>query len=256
MKRLWPLLLLVAGTAHATFPTGATHCWLMNESSNTTRVDSIGSVSLTDANSNVGNAVGVFGQAANFTDTIGQYLQGSSNVTLAVPYSVSVWINSSNFTPPSGVDYLFSGSDGSSLYPASTGIVEAYDSGGHFFYWSGLSLSAGTIYNFVLTVDGSYNSILYVNGVSAGTNSGTNSANMTISGFGNTDNYHYSATLSEQNVATWNRVLNSTEVSAIYNSGTGISCAGGGGGSPTPNNSGMWIRGGKTKISGGETRIK
>ena len=214
-------------------------------------MDSIGTVSLTDYLGDVGNAVGVFGTAATFTNIYQQVLQLGSSVTLSPPFSISLWGNWYSFSPPQGDNCTYCGVG--QILPPSNNYFYAYNAASQWNYWGGLGMSAGTTYNVVFTMDASNNMILYLNGVAQGTLTNWTSG-FTINYIGNDDYAHYASDAWYQNIATWNRALSSTEVSAIYNSGTGTTCAPATG-SPAPNFSGLFVRGGETRIRGGETRV-
>lgn len=75
--------------------TGLISYWKLDEAAGVTRADSFGTNNLTD-NGTVGQATGKLGNAASFTNTVGQYLAVASNGTLqhgGTDFTWAFWYN-------------------------------------------------------------------------------------------------------------------------------------------------------------------
>ena len=208
-----------------TLLTGLEAYYRMDETSGT-RVDQLGNYNLLDSGSLVGYSAGKINNAADFTASEGSSaLMSATGTAWAQPdTTVSCWINTSHdFSGYLGVIFQ-SGLDLMTIYiNGDSTITVAVDfSGG----WS--SAQSTTSYN-----DGSWHNIvgirsggavtLYVDGVQKATATGSGtpsnpgwSANIQIGEGGGNQNFF--GLIDEYGV--WNRALTSSEISALYNSGT------------------------------------
>ena len=227
-------------------------CFELDETSGT-RADSQGSNDLSSINT-VGSATGIQGNGADFetTGSPNQYLDKSAptGMTGTTAYSFQAWIKPESVA--STQSYI--------------GHSESGDANIHFQSWigatgeatfrrgisgssitlttSGAGITAGNWYHMVGTFSTTNGMILYINGTSAATNSTltTNTLPSSAPHFvigqrwrGGAANLPFDGVVDV--AAVWNKELTSTDVSALYNSGSGIPCdaGGGGGGGGTTN---------------------
>jgi hypothetical protein len=160
-------------------------------------------------------------QSSNGTTAL-NYLTSSYNVT--VPFSVAVWFNPTNITRGSILSTVNStGITGNSvnlyILGAGGGISAAYNAVQNVGAYR--SISVGTWYSAVITVNASNGLSLFVNGTQVGsTITQTPSINGLMIGNiqDNGGSYAYSGYLEDYRF--YNRVLSGSEITSIYN-GTG-----------------------------------
>lgn len=214
----------------STLSTSLVSYWELEESSGT-RVDSHGSNDLTD-NNTVTSGTGIQGTAADFEDANSEYLTdpntGQYDVTSG---SVSVWVKIENFS----VGTISPGIWSTTLSNASAtgGVTLRYsyidkkvnfyvgNSGGGYTE-STTALTTGTWYHIVATWTPSAIKV-YVNGSNEGTDStvSTVTAGTTLHIGKDAPNARYFDGLIDE-VGFWSKELSSTEVTDLYNSGSGI----------------------------------
>lgn len=200
-----------------------TASWRMEEATGN-RLDSSGnSRTLTDSGT-VSNAAGLLGNAAEFDGT--NYLYRSGDAALdfdADPFSISLWFNTPDV---SAVGYLLSkyyflGGTGYYLEITSDTLV--------FWTGSGLSCSIAGLEDqwnhVVVTIDGSGNAKLYLNNVLVDSDTITpvasSAADLTIGTaiFDGSPTGPYTGLIDATHI--YSRVINSGEVSALFNGGAG-----------------------------------
>lgn len=223
-------------STHATLPTSLVGYWELGESSGT-RVDSKSTRDLTD-NNTVLNAVGKWGNAADFEQTNSEYLgRASSGLVGFTSISVQAWVymESASATYPQ-----IAGAWRDSIN--NRGWTLCLVSGNPYFYvtelgtnastknvTSGIALSTGVWYHLVGTFDGSTGDIaLYVNNTaytstSALTGTYSSTAEFRIGHnewFGNRGDGYWDGLIDE--VGVWSKKLSASEVSDLYNGGAGL----------------------------------
>jgi len=160
-------------------------------------------------------------QSSNGTTAV-NYLTSSYNVT--VPFSVAVWFNPTNITRGSILSTVNStGITGNSvtlyILGAGGGMSAAYTAVQNVGAYT--SISVGTWYSAVITVNASNGLSLFVNGTQVGsTITQTPSINGLMIGNiqDNASSYAYSGYLEDYRF--YNRILSGSEITSIYN-GTG-----------------------------------
>ncbi len=189
------------------------------------RKDAWSGIDFTD-NNTVGSAAGKISNAADFIEanseslsaTVGSAFQytGSNNL------SVSLWFNTDSVT---GVNTIF----GNWSATASQRSYILYLNGSTLTFAARdntatpvtkTSIATGTWYHVVLTMNSSNTIEMFVDGVSAGTGTaGSVAGNGTTLRLGNNEgaSNFYDGRIDE--VVIWSKILSSTEISDLYNSG-------------------------------------
>jgi len=199
---------------------GGRSYWKLDESSGNAS-DSVGSITLTNNNTATYSA-GKISNGLNLAGASSQYMTASS-FTITAAFSLSMWVKNT----ATGVNgYMFS-----SPTISSTDCVDiAMRTDNKFSYSNFLvevvsasTLSAGTWYHIVVTSDGT-NSVLYLNGVSDATSAGVgHTSSAQTYNFGrraDNNSAHFNGSLDEAGI--WDRALTSTEITSLYNSGSGL----------------------------------
>jgi preprotein translocase subunit Sec61beta len=220
--------------------TGLVSYWEFEEASGT-RVDSHGSNDFTD-NNTVGQGTGKQGSCADFEASNSEYLSkslGSTGLELTTSFSVAFWYKPEVV----GLQAIYQSGTNSNFW-----VIQTFQ-GKIFFTEDNIAdyttpasvLTAGTWVHVVVTKDGdsASNLKIYINGSlnsthSCGTvSSPTGTARVGAYGTTGSPQRFLDGLLDETGV--WSRALTSTEVSTLYNSGSGIPYdAGGGGGAVLP----------------------
>ena len=190
----------------------------LNETSGTTAVDSVGTSNATNYNATI-NQTGKLGTAYSFNGTT-SYLNNTYSSSLTV-FSVSVWIyyqGTAAFVVAKDVNT----SRGWGL-GVSTGHLYLESNGTNLGYGT-TTLVSGNWYHLVMTSDGS-NVKGYVNNNLDLTTTGTFNTNSDTISIGRR-NYpgaegYFTGLIDE--VGIWSRVLTTTDISQLYNSGAGYS---------------------------------
>lgn len=216
--------------------------WKLDETSGT-RADSHGSNNLTD-NNTVTQATGKIGNCADFEFSNSEYLsiadasQGGLDITGDM--SVSFWVKVESLPGSANYKILskWGASNGSYMvgYRDASGTpkirLDLYDNGDGSTNvpvdWT-YTLTVGTWFHVVITSDVGVSdtiSELFINGSSqgTGTHTGVNSifsgtGPFNLGAYGGIDGY-YDGLLDE--VGIWSKVLSGTEVTELYNSGSGL----------------------------------
>lgn len=223
--------------------------WKLDESSGNA-ADSVGSNTLTNVGS-VGYASAKINNGANINSLTTKELSivdaSQTGLDFSTAFSISCWIKPADFTSAHQIvtKYDF-GNDNRSYSLASSASGElvlsisddgTFNSGhGQIYTTSGASLSESAFTHIILTVEmnsGSPIVIFYKNSssVSNSKTAGTTIGNSIFNGTapfslgqrynnGSLDNNGLNGYIDE--VGVWNRVLTSTEVSSLYNSGNGL----------------------------------
>lgn len=231
--------------------------WELEETSGT-RYDSHGSNDLADNNTVTSNT-GKVGTAAEFVRVNAEYLSGAAGLNFSADpgFTFSMWVyydtlpSSSNMSP---IGKWASGDGGYGINLRHDGTnykanVTVYDSttptenlSGDVGTWSP---SVTTWYHVVWTfTESSYTSEVFIDASSIGTYTHTGYSGTLNDSAGDfhIGNYYLSETAYGWNgridqVGVWNRVLTGSEITELYNSGSGLSYAdmtGGGATTPAP----------------------
>lgn len=241
-------------STHSTLPTNLVSYWKLDESSGT-RVDSHGSNDLTD-NNTVLSATGIINNGADFEATNSEYLSitdaSQSGLDITGDLSISMWMKPESWSgqdfwigkdsiSAGGRSYIISTTDTYLLFDASSNGTSAVEK------ISAHGMSTGTMYHVVLTYNASAGTAyFYVNNSKGSQMTGfptsiyNGNADFTIGAYGAPGNYSDGVV---DEVGIWSKELTDSEVSDLYNSGSGLPYSSGGGGSPTgilTMNSGFW----------------
>lgn len=232
-------LLLWATPAAAQLSSGLVSCWTLDEASGN-RADSVGGHTLTDTNSvpsatgKISTAAGPFGTNRGLDG--GNILGGTAARAFALWVKIASTSSSDRFVfskGSAGTEYNFG------LYLRSTGAYAMFGTGNTFAAFSGGSWNVDTNWHHLVTnYDGAGTWTLYLDGSSVGTASETPGVTITpnfmIGNLQTSLGFPYDGLIDE--FAAWSRTLSGAEVTSVYNSGSGLSCASiaGGGSSPTP----------------------
>jgi len=217
--------------------TGLVSYWELEEASGT-RVDSHGSNDLTD-NNTVGQATGIQGNGADFEDSNSEYLSitdaSQSGLGLTGDFTISAWVKPESILPGDGNRPIVDKNNCYSLrLERFTGtfnnniVLIIWGTSGICRFKSTTQLSVGTWYHIVASFDASASSMeIYINGTEEGVSVNTGATNVrTLTEFfsiGGTDYMPFDSfdgIIDE--VGVWNRILTSSEATALYNSGAGI----------------------------------
>lgn len=204
--------------------------WELEESSGT-RVDSHGSNDLTD-NNTVTQGTGIQGNCADFEETNSEYLSVSNGGTFDLTAgSVSFWVNPETLrTTTYSPEIVSTGvNTGNAGFVARYSFVDQkinffFGGAGTVYAESTTVLTAGTWYHVVCTWDTSRADV-YVNGSLEGSDTGggtltAGASELRIGRDATTTNRYFDGLIDE--VGIWSRAITSGEVSALYNSGSGI----------------------------------
>jgi hypothetical protein len=207
--------------------------WKMDETSGP-RIDSAGSNNLTD-NNTVGSAIGKIGNAASFVAANSEYLSsGGAALALTGSYSISVWVR---FTSTATSIILGKYNDGANKGYAlriSSGILQlrhvsqGSTEGGFIANTidSPSTYNDGNWHHVVMQFEVGVGSSLYVNNTLIGTDNTTTAAIASYTqGFRIGAQFagpprYYSGDIDE--VGIWSQVLTVSEISDLYNLGSGI----------------------------------
>ena len=237
-----------------TLSTSLANYWKLEEASGT-RVDSHGSDDLTD-NNTVTTATGIIDEGADFENTIRTRAEHLSNTSVrdgdTGDLSISLWAKFESFGPYSeyfAAKWKTAGNERGFQFYRNNEINRIdidYSSDGstsNRVAWrtdANVLPSTGTWYHVVVTIDVSAEtSVIYVDGgsvavtkfVDAGTATSIHDSAGTfmLGSQANDGQYHYFDGVMDE-VGLWNKVLSSSEVTDLYNSGSGLVYDAGGGG--------------------------
>ena len=191
-----------AVAAGASFPSGATHYWAFESNLN----DGVGIYILTDVSMDSTYSAGKNGNCVNVSD-VGQISTDANTLDLSAAYSIVFWINHSGANA--------SWNCGSASITINDAGSVAAIAGATADAMSG-SISLGAWNLIVMTYDGSSVEKLSVNGADFVTGVVTVEQSATSANWQSGD-----ATTLFDECAFFDRAITITEVSSIYNSGTG-----------------------------------
>lgn len=238
---------------HAAAPTDYISCWDLDETSGT-RVDAetTNSNDLTD-NNTVLSAAGKISNAADFERTQSEYLSitnaNSTNLNITGSFSIAVWVKTES-DPVNDTSYQLvnrlQATDGYRLAIFRTvgGVNQIrrgiYNNPGGTNTDVTTTITAGTWYHFIWTYDASTNSsLLYKDGnttpissVTTAVDPGSISSDLRLGSNAEVAGQYMDGLMDV--VEIYGRVLSTAEVTSLYNSGSGVACAGRGGGGGTP----------------------
>lgn len=224
---------------HSTLPTNLVSYWELEEASGT-RVDSHGSNDLTD-NNTVGQGTGKQGNCADFEKNQSEFLEitdaSQSGLDITGDLSIAAWIQLESLSN-STLNAIVTKDDGASQRSYIFCVWDSEDPAGTFnlMLWAhstssstifnkNWSPSTGTWYHVACVYDASAGSCeFFVDGSSIGSEgSGVNSLKNSTGDFhigaGNTQ-YHWDGLIDE--VGIWDKTLTSSEITDLYNSGSGL----------------------------------
>lgn len=224
------------------FPTsGCIAYYRLDDASGTSAADATGSGNTGTLTNSPTWTTGQINGALSFATASTQYVDLGTGINPAA-ISYTAWIKATSF--PNSYNCVLARSDAGVNYTAmlikSTGKLAFYVGNSaptHVSSYDGVgsnTLSTGTWYFIALTFDSTSGLKGYVN-ASLDSSSGsafatdTSAISTYIGGQPATAGRYFNGIIDE--VGIWNRALTSTEVSDLYNSGTGLSYPGGGGGS-------------------------
>lgn len=208
--------------------------WRLEEASGTRYDCSSTGAHLTDNNS-VASMNGVVGNCGTFVAASHQFLSlGNTNILqfqITSPITIACWINVTNNSAVQEYITKFDANNiGYALYGDGTGIKLYFSELTHNWTRTGDALGGKGWINLVATYDGSQlsaNMHLYTNSVLADAGTGNtgaitdiyNTAPFNIGAYNNNAALNANGAIDE--VGIWNRVLTSTEIVRLYNSGRG-----------------------------------
>jgi hypothetical protein len=222
-------------STHATLPTNLVSYWELEESSGT-RADSHGSYDLTDTNT-VGQITGIQGSGADFNNAASEYLISGTGFGTALgssvtAFSISFWFNADTVNDNDGVIYIgnFTGSQGEfNIHLGASNLMQTLFDGGAKS--SGFAMTDTTNWHhYAMSYNGS-NYTIWLDNVkkfdAVAYNATLNFTGLKMVLGGYYDNrFLYNGALDE--VGVWNKALSASEVSDLYNSGTGLPYSSGG----------------------------
>jgi hypothetical protein len=199
-----------------------------------TRIDSAGSNNLTDNNS-VGSAAGKIGNAAQFVGVDLTYLEQASPVIASNVFSVSAWIypTSYNGVAAGGIFYQGTGSSDEGLHlsvfdaaVAAETLLFRYDQDSSSSTADDNSISLNTWQHVVVAFNAGAVAF-YVNAVAKGTDSLPGSNLPLTNPFAIGYWFDKSSSIRFFNgevdeVGIWTRILTASEITQLYNSGSGL----------------------------------
>lgn len=229
---------------HSTLATGLISYWKMEETSGT-RVDSHGSNDLTD-NNTVGSGTGIIDTGADFERSNSEYLSIADAAQTGLnpsDISISCWVKFETSNLFAGLISKRNVNEEYSFYFNNTNeiVCRFSDDGSRITVTESNPIGnvTGTWYHFVITIDSSMGGTgveYYENGTNIGRS--RVAANNAFGLYNGGSQFQIGAMAGPANyldavvdeVGVWNRVLTSSEVTDLYNSGAGLPYDGGGGG--------------------------
>jgi len=209
-------------TGSSSLLTGLVSYWKMDESSGNI-ADSADSNNGTTTNVTY-SQTGKIGTALLFDGTSFIGFGNPTNLRLSSTGSVSLWFSTINTTGPGVLISKWDGNtarNGYAIY-VYNGYIEGDISDTSNNVYVGSTISVDTWYHFVVTWNGT-NTIAYLNGSAVETKGGiatvATAYDFTIGRDSGTVADYFNGSMDE--VGVWNRVLTSTEITTLYNSGNG-----------------------------------
>jgi len=221
----------------ATLPTNLVSYWELEEASGT-RVDSHGANDLTD-NNTVGTMTGVQGEAADFEHGNSETLSiTGAGLNITGDISIAGWINQESTVSASGQMGIFScfGTNAATrkfiFALAGTNLIRfdvRNSSGGSDNFQQAYTETVGSWVHVAVTWDASTKEAKFYRD---GSQLGSTQTGSTVSALTSVTGYPYVVGGIRTNLdywdggiddlGVWDKVLTSTEISALYNSGSGI----------------------------------
>jgi hypothetical protein len=184
--------------------------------------DFVGSSNGTDTGTSYGTS----------TEKVNQYVDysGSAETSFSAPIvnqqvkSIAFWFYVPSTWPSNEEGLIDTAVDGSNGWRFIINGNSWVGFGQEPYFWTtypSSNFSPNTWYHLAATVDSSGNYAFYVNGVlrASGSGSYTSTSNSTLFGQEHRSGYNFTGYLDE--IGIWNRALTATEVSNLYNSGSG-----------------------------------
>jgi len=212
------------------YSTGLVSHWKLEETGTTdNRVDSAGSNDLTPVNT-VPSGTGIQGNAASFNRANSEYLKitdaAQSGLDLTGDHTINMWIKRASTNWMGLYSHNYTDTSGGQLYYNTSNQLQAiYDNGIDLSVAQ--TLTVGTWYMISVTYNDTTKRLdIWVNGSSIGNATGSGSiANPTVDFLLGVSRWtglqgYFDGLIDE--VSVWSRVLSGTDLTAIYNSGSGI----------------------------------
>lgn len=203
--------------------TNLVYYWKLDESSGT-RNDSHGSANLTDNNTVTEDINGVINSSARFTSANSEYLNGSVslNFTDTASWSIQFWAKRTGIGDNIFISFNASGSTVLRINDGNGNVIPRDSTNTNFCFSTSNSVPVNTWTHVVLVQDQVANETrIYINGVSDNTGSVVNCGSPDTIYLGHrTTSTYYDGSLDE--VGIWSRALTASEVSSLYNSGSGF----------------------------------
>lgn len=210
--------------------TNLQHYWQLDESSGD-RVDLVNGNDLLEANDPIPNTIGRINYAADFDALDNTRYLYNDNVSSDNTFSISSWVKLNAYNPIQEQDLWGVNSDPAtvaSLFVSFSNQFEFYNTPGNVTLTTSIIPDLETWYHTVLVVNRNQ-MYLYINGNLAGTQYivGVTTFNNSFVGFylsndfyDGVANYQINGAIDE--VGIWNRMLNESEIKALYNFGNGL----------------------------------
>jgi arabinan endo-1,5-alpha-L-arabinosidase len=207
------------------YPNGLVHYWKLEEATSAPRINSVSLVNLIDVGSvGVALVTGIHGNGAYSTD--GAQLLGSM-LTPTSAYTISLWLKPNDLTSLNQSIFANSDTGGFVLRVVEDNsaprlLFGQYDGGDWQLVTSDTSLTEGEWYHVVLQWTGDV-ILIYVNGILDCTPVSCSALSQVGGGFSlfyENGNASYDGTIDE--LGYWERILSTEEITALYNSGTGL----------------------------------
>lgn len=183
-----------------------------------TQTDEVGSANATVTGATF-NSTGKINGDYSFTD---DGITTSTFTTISRPLTINMWVKG---TQTANYDSIFtegSNYNNGMLYMATVSRLSFFASSAE--YQVAATLSSSTYKMITITVDSSGNTDIYVDGVVQAKAGGSDTTNPSFSslGFGKGWLTYDGFSGSMDEPAIWSRVLSSTEITELYNSGSGL----------------------------------
>jgi hypothetical protein len=206
------------------------HYWELDESSGN-RVDLVNGNDLFEANDPIPNTIGRINYAADFDAVDNSRFLYNDTVSSDNTFSISSWVKLNAYNAIQEQDLWGVNSDPAtvaSLFVSLSNQFEFYNTPGNVTLTTSIIPDLETWYHTVLVVNRNQ-MYLYINGNLAGTQYivGVTTFNNAFVGFYLSNDYYdgvpnYQINGAIDEVGIWNRMLNESEIKALYNFGNGL----------------------------------
>jgi Concanavalin A-like lectin/glucanases superfamily len=168
---------------------------------------------------------GKLDEAYDFEDSLNERIEFTHAIDTATanPFSITGWINPNDFTGSDkicGQDALTT--RGFQIYVDTLDQITIYNGLATIWTNTGVTLSVGNWYFFAITYDGDGTMQIIVNNMTQEKTSVTFQIDTTHAFYLGFDGRNAYGDMKIDEVGIWDRVLNSTEISNLYNNGEGL----------------------------------